>query len=133
MPQPPSDPNDFSPRKKPSGSESPKVYAFIKPDMEVSIDEQEMTVDLDIEIEKVCRCDQVCTCNTVSTGRMTCRCDTVSRCTCESVQTCSCDTVGVCSCDTVAVCRCETVCGCDSHSPGGGGTRVCRCVPVRAH
>ena len=53
--------------------------------------------------------------------------------TCEAVQACTCDTVLVCRCDTVNTCTCQAACSCDRHSPGGGGTRVCRCVPVRAH
>jgi hypothetical protein len=122
--------NDFSPKKIGNGSsQEPKVYSFVKPDMEVHIDEQELERKEDVEV--VCRCDKVCTCNTVSTGQMKCRCDTVAKCTCESVSVCGCDTVMVCQCDAVTIAK--PSCSCDSYSPGGGGTRVCRCVPVPAH
>lgn len=134
MPPQQSNSNDFSPKPNDAGGAgAPKVYSFVKPELEVKIDEQEMERKLDVEV--VCRCDKVCTCNTVSTGRMRCRCDTVARCTCESVQLCTCDTVMSCSCDTVSTGKTATKpsCSCDSHSPGGGGSRVCRCVPVRAH
>ncbi|MBI2900702.1 MAG: hypothetical protein HYY17_11000 [Planctomycetes bacterium] len=123
------DPNDFAPRQ--SGKEKrkgPKAHAFVKPDLEVHIDERQLQRK-DDDLVLVCRCDTVCTCNTVVTGRTRCRCDTVSKCTCEAVQTCTCNTVMVCSCDSVK----KSSCSCDSHSPGGGGSRVCRCVPVRAH
>jgi hypothetical protein len=123
-------PNDFRPKAGGKGK-APRVHAFVKPDLDVHVDEQEVQKSDGTIL--VCRCDKVCTCNTVNTGGQRCRCDTVSKCTCEAVSACTCNTVMVCSCDTVKVCSCNPVCGCDRHSPGGGGTRVCRCVPVRAH
>lgn len=126
-------PNDFTPKKSGTPGKGPKVFSFLKPELETQIDEQEMQKSSDDDnFTLVCRCDKVCTCNKVQTGTR-CRCDTVSKCTCESVMTCTCNTVMVCSCDTVRTCTCNPQCSCDSHSSGGGGGRVCRCVPVRAH
>jgi len=127
----PQDDNDFRPKKNDSQGKAPRVFAFVRPDLEIHIDEKETQQRDDVEI--VCRCDTVCTCNTVLSGGSRCRCDTVSRCTCQTVRACSCDTVMVCSCDPLRTCTCQSVCSCNRHSSGGGGGRVCRCVPVRAH
>lgn len=122
-------PNDFRPRRTPGQGQPPKVFSFVKPELETHIDQRELEQKEPMVL--VCRCDKVCTCDTVPSAA--CRCDTVSKCTCEAVKVCSCDTVIVCQCDTVKRCRCNPQCSCDSYSSGGGGTRVCRCVPVRAH
>src|SRR5688500_9461085 len=92
-------PNDFRPQQGDAKGKAPRVHAFVRPEMEVHIDERELKQDDGAVL--VCRCDSVCTCNTVNTAQKRCRCDTVSRCTCETVQACTCDTVMVCRCDSV--------------------------------